>query len=484
MDEVFGYLPPTANPPSKIPMLTLLKQARAFGLGVVLATQNPVDLDYKALSNAGTWFLGRLQTERDKARVIEGLEGASASAGAPFDAAAMERTLAGLNSRVFVMNNVHEDRPVIFQTRWALSYLAGPLTRNQIKDLATASTPAEDEAPAPAPRAAPDPPAAHTPAAADSSRPILPDGIEERFAPVLAAPQSGQQLVYRPALWAAATLHFTKASLAVDTWSRVAVRTPLRGIAANPWKGMLEVGEALPDLSTEPAAGARFETPPAAASDPRKYTQWKKALQTQLYRARTLEVYRCRDPKLVATVGESEGEFRGRLCDQRREQRDLAIEKLRSRYAPKLERLEQKIEQAVDKVDKEKEQYSYQRNQSLISIGATVVGALFGRKLIGARGVGRATTAARSLGRASRERGDIGRAEDRVEDLKDELRDLEKEFESEVERMRDEIDPTSFELETAVLRPRKADLAVEQLLLVWEPWNTDPSGIAEPAFHT
>ena len=132
MDEVFGYFPPVANPPSKKPMLTLLKQARAFGLGVVLSTQNPVDLDYKGLSNAGTWFLGRLQTERDKRRVLEGLEGASAQAGSSFNKQKMEATLAGLGSRVFLMNNVHDDEPVVFHTRWALSYLRGPLTRSQI----------------------------------------------------------------------------------------------------------------------------------------------------------------------------------------------------------------------------------------------------------------------------------------------------------------------------------------------------------------
>ena len=135
MDEVFGYFPPLGNPPAKRPMLTLLKQARAYGLGCVLATQNPVDLDYKGLSNAGTWFLGRLQTERDKARVIEGLEGASAQAGSTFNRQQMEATLAALGNRVFLMNNVHDDAPVVFQSRWAMSYLCGPLTRNQIKTL-------------------------------------------------------------------------------------------------------------------------------------------------------------------------------------------------------------------------------------------------------------------------------------------------------------------------------------------------------------
>ena len=133
MDEIFGYFPPTANPPSKIPMLTLLKQARAFGLGVVLATQNPVDLDYKGLSNAGTWFLGRLQTKRDKDRVLAGLQGASTAAGHAFDSQKMDEILSALGSRVFVMNNVNDNQPVVFQTRWTLSYLRGPLTREQIQ---------------------------------------------------------------------------------------------------------------------------------------------------------------------------------------------------------------------------------------------------------------------------------------------------------------------------------------------------------------
>ncbi len=133
MDEIFGYFPPVKNPPSKAPLLALLKQARAFGLGVVLSTQNPVDLDYKGLSNTGTWFIGRLQTDRDKARVMEGLEGAAAGTG--FDRGSMEEILAGLGQRVFLLNNVHENAPVTFQTRWALSYLRGPMTREQIKML-------------------------------------------------------------------------------------------------------------------------------------------------------------------------------------------------------------------------------------------------------------------------------------------------------------------------------------------------------------
>ncbi len=188
MDEIFGYFPPTANPPSKVPMLTLLKQARAFGLGVVLATQNPVDLDYKGLSNAGTWFLGRLQTQRDKNRVLEGLEGASTAAGHAFDRKKMDEILSGLGNRVFVMNNVHEDKPVVFQTRWALSYLRGPLTREQIQTLMAprkqASSPATS-APSPVPRVPASPPtsAQGRPSSSGRGRPVMPPDVPEFFVP-------------------------------------------------------------------------------------------------------------------------------------------------------------------------------------------------------------------------------------------------------------------------------------------------------------
>jgi hypothetical protein len=148
MDEIFGFFPPVAEPPSKRPMLNLLKQARAFGLGVVLATQNPVDLDYKGLANTGTWFLGRLQTDRDKQRVLEGLEGAAAAQSASFDRGSMGELLAGLTNRVFLMNNVHEDAPVVLESRWAMSYLRGPLTRDQIRVLMKDRRPETAAAPA------------------------------------------------------------------------------------------------------------------------------------------------------------------------------------------------------------------------------------------------------------------------------------------------------------------------------------------------
>ncbi|MGH9195473.1 MAG: ATP-binding protein, partial [Acidimicrobiia bacterium] len=180
MDEIFGYFPPVANPPSKAPLLTLLKQARAFGVGIVLATQNPVDLDYKGLSNTGTWFLGRLQTERDKARVIEGLEGARATTGVVFDRKAIEATLARLSSRIFLMNNVHDDEPVVFESRWAMSYLRGPLGRNDIKKL-MADRPRRAGARPVEATASATTPSVTVPKTRAGTRPVLPSEITQYF---------------------------------------------------------------------------------------------------------------------------------------------------------------------------------------------------------------------------------------------------------------------------------------------------------------
>ncbi|MGH7220077.1 MAG: ATP-binding protein, partial [Nitrospiraceae bacterium] len=235
MDEIFGYFPPVANPPSKQPLLTLLKQARAFGLGVVLATQNPVDLDYKGLANTGTWFIGRLQTERDKARVLEGLEGAAASSGKKFDKQEMEQTLAGLGNRVFLLNNVHEDAPEVFQTRWTLSYLRGPLTRTQIKMLMepvrgkTPGARGEVES-AKSPTPYPSPLTPH------GSRPMLPPDVPQHFIPIRGSQPSGSALIYQPMLLGASQVRVSDNKASVDVTQDVTVLAPISdGAVAVDW---------------------------------------------------------------------------------------------------------------------------------------------------------------------------------------------------------------------------------------------------------
>ncbi len=506
MDEVFGYFPPVANPPSKKPMLTLLKQARAFGLGVVLATQNPVDLDYKGLSNTGTWLIGRLQTERDKARVLEGLEGASAQAGTAFDKQQMEATLAGLGNRVFLMNNVHDDEPVAFQTRWALSYLRGPLTRNQIQTLmATRKQRAEAGAEAPEPAAVPaagrvpvttgtltlddlqlepvpaSPAAAKVdeqPAARETGRPVLPADVEQFFlAPKSPPPSADGQLVYRPALLGRGRLHFIRSTYKVDVWQP---RTLVAPVAANLPDSLWDEAAVVDDTGTEfendPLPEYRFAAPPAELLRVKSYASFGKKLKESLYRTQKLPVYKCATLKQYSQPGETEGDFRVRLTQLAHEQRDLKVEKLRKQYASKLATLQSRIRTAEEAVGRERSQSRRATFDSAISFGSSLLGALMGRKLASRTNVSRAATSARSLGRAAGQRGDVGRAREKLDELKKQLTQLEEKFEEEARAIEAAFQTDSLELERLELRPRKADITVSDVAVVWTPWQMESGG--------
>jgi len=461
MDEVFGYFPPTANPPSKTPMLTLLKQARAYGLGIVLATQNPVDLDYKGLSNAGTWFLGRLQTERDKARVIEGLEGASSARGAAFDRASVERTLAGLKSRVFLMSNAHEDAPALMQTRWTLSYLRGPLTRPQIQGLMASRTSAPAAPAAAAPGdSAPANSRTSAPPAGQEDRPVVPPDIPQVFA--AAAPGA----VLRPAILGEAKLHYVDARAGIDLWETARLLVPLGPDHPAPTWSEARDAVSGPPLGPATPASARFAAVPGPALRPKSYADWSRTLADHLYQGRTVTFLRAPDLKAVSRPGESAAEFAVRLRDLVRERRDAAIETLRAKYAPRLAGLQERLRRADQRVERERDQFQQQTVQTAISVGATVLGALFGRKITSTGNLGRATTAMRGAGRSMREREEIGQAQETAEAVRRQIADLEEELKSEIARLQADGDPATQEI---AVRPRKADIVVERLLLAWIP---------------
>ena len=275
MDEIFGYFPPTAEPPSKKPLLTLLKQARAFGLGVVLATQNPVDLDYKGLSNAGTWLIGRLQTDQDKQRVLDGLEGASGQGG--LDRAQLEKLISALGNRVFLLNNVHENAPEVFQTRWTMSYLRGPLSRPQIAALMTplkAAMPAPAAAPAAAaparwPPRLPRPrlPPLRRRSRPPPRRPLVPSGVSPAYLPLRGAAPAGGSLAYVPMLLGGARVRLLDTKNQVD---ETIENTRLAAFADGPvpvdWSSAADVAIAVADLESTPREGCAFhELPPRRA---------------------------------------------------------------------------------------------------------------------------------------------------------------------------------------------------------------------------
>ena len=474
MDEIFGFFPPTANPPSKTPMLTLLKQARAYGLGIVLATQNPVDLDYKGLSNTGTWFLGRLQTERDKARVLEGLEGASLAAGTRFDRAQMESTLAALGNRVFLMNNVHDSEPAVFKTRWCLSYLRGPLTRIQIQTLMAPFKQAHPPIDATPPNDAPAPQEVVTAVAEAAGsnepgeRPLVPTEAQERFMPVRGEPATEGRIVYRPTLVGSARLHFVDAKSKVDQWRDITVIAPLdERLAEDVWGEARELAESHRQFDAQPADGAAFGPVPTAALRPKSYSKWQKSLATHLYRHERLPLWRCAALKEYSRVDESEAEFRVRMRQRARERRDEALDKLRHRFAAKHATLEDKMARARERIDRERAEYHSQAAQTAVSVGSSILKALLGRKLVSQTNVRRAGTAARGATRTARSRSDIARAEKAYDALVLKQKELDRQLAAEAAKL--ERAALEFEVVAYPVRPRKTDISVQSAALVWVP---------------
>jgi hypothetical protein len=497
MDEIFGYFPPVANPPAKLPLLTLLKQGRAFGLGVLLVTQNPVDLDYKGLANTGTWFIGRLQTERDKARVIEGLEGVAATVGQGFDRQKIEQTLAGLGNRIFLLNNVHDDANEIFESRWAMSYLRGPLTRTQIKSLmdpvkagkqpepaaaetaaaAVAGAAAIAPAMSSAPAVATSPVKSSTPAV----RPVLPPEVSQVFIP-LRSNASGATLVYHPMVLGTAEVRFSDKK--IDATEDLTLLAPITDAAvAVEWDHATPADLPVADLEQTPDESAQFAGLPGPASKAKSYESWKKDFTNWVYRNQKLELLRSRSLAVSAEAGESERDFRIRLQQFARERRDEAVERLRQKYAPKIATLEERRRKAEQAMEREAEQAKSQKMQTAISFGATLLSSFMGRKSLGLSTLGRATTTVRGVGRSMKEAEDVGRAQESLDAVTQKLAELNDEFKAETAALEQSFDPQTEQLETVSLKPTKANIAVKLLTLAWAPYWHDAQGQRTPAWE-
>jgi len=477
--------------------LTLLKQGRAFGLGVVLVTQNPVDLDYKGLSNTGTWFIGRLQTERDKARVLEGLEGIAAGTAQKFDRQEMQQTLAGLSNRIFLLNNVHEDGIEVFESRWAMSYLRGPLTRTQIKTLmdpvrAQATAAVAPQAVAAAAGAATQPatlslatpmPTANTNVSPQPQRPVLPPEVSQFFIPVRSSGSSSATLTYHPMVLGAVEVRYCD-SKSIDMTHQL---TLLAAITDGPisvdWGQGSLADLPVADLEQTPQENAQFAELPSTASKAKNYNTWRKDLSSWIYRNQKLELFKSPSLDLASNPGESERDFRIRLQQHAREQRDEAVENLRQRYAPKIAQLEEKRRRAEQAVERESEQAKNQKIQTAISFGATLLSSFMGRKAVSLTTLGRATTAARGVSRSMKEADDVGRMQESVAAIRQQLADLDAQFKAKTDAIEKSVDPQTEELAKVSLKPTKANIAVKLLTLAWAPYWHDGQGQARPAWE-
>jgi hypothetical protein len=455
MDEIAGYFPPVAEPPTKAPMLTLLKQARAFGLGIVLATQNPVDLDYKGLSNCGTWLLGRLQTERDKLRVLDGLEGASTQSGRSFDRAALDAQLGGMRPRTFLLQSVHLPAPVLFGVRHALSFLRGPLSREEQARLAATPAPLDERPAASTAGAAPGTPMTAPP------RPVLPPEIPETF---LVRGDLAGGFAYRAGALAAASVRFVDAKAGVDRTQRLCLLAPL-GDDGPRWSEAWVYGGQAPTLATAPHPGAPFAALPPLAARAASWKRWEKQVLAHLAAERPLTVLSAPDLGLSGQPGEGRDAFLAKVALKARERRDEEVGKLSAKWEPKVRKAQEKIEKLRRKIDDAAADRTTHMAASGLEIGATML-AMFGGRRSALRSAASVATKARRAQKSAEQK---GRAEQDLQAAEAELAAMEQDLAAALAELRASWDPARVPVEEKRILPKKADVLLDRLVLTWVP---------------
>lgn len=492
-DEVFGFFPPHPfNPPTKEPLLALIKQGRAAGLGVVLSTQNPADLDYKGLTNAGTWVVGTLRTERDKERVLEGLEGATSGAGVPFKRADLDRALGTLKPRVFMLHNIRSDASYFFHTRWAMSYLRGPLTRTQVQQLvgggpkvaaaAAVAAPATPAAPAaPSPQPAPEGDVVPVP-------PTLPSGVSQVFLPATVTFDwalhgheertdrqtlvRSKQLTYVPHLLALGTVYLNDERKGVSHEQKVA-----RLVEAVPppapvdWEeGQVQIPADA--LAHEPVGEGGYLSVPSHLSVSKNYTAWSKAFSEYLYRNVRVTVWHNPKLKLYGKAGESRRDFRVRCEDEVRDLRDAELDKARSRFEQQVDRLKEKLRREQRELSEDEADLAARKREETLSGAESVLNLLSGR-----RSSRMLSTASRRRRMTQQARSDVDESEEAIEDLQKQLEDLEADWKEKEEDVTSRWAETLEMIEEAEVAPRRTDVVVDFCGLAWVPmWYVEMEG--------
>ena len=444
MDEIFGFFPPTKNPPSKEPMLLLLKQARAFGVGIILSTQNPVDLDYKGLSNIGTWFIGRLQTTQDIERVIDGLGG---QIGSSFDKNEIKNMLTNLQKRTFFLKSAHLDDIRLFATRWVMSYLKGPLKRDEIATLMQKQKALQS---------------------------IEKDSVDEmvkrsqnfesyqnidKSIPQYFEPDSSAQNLFYPTLMAKVKVHFYNQRRGIDEERERILSLELNAQDQNiRWDDAQDESLDFEKFPHKAASAAKFQTLPEVLLEDKALRKATRELKDYLYQEENLELLRCLSPKLESKVDESRSDFTVRLQDMLNDKKETEIEKLKVRYASKEKVLTARLSRAQERVEKE----SSDSTSSMIEMGISVLGALFGKA--SPTKIGRAFKKGSTI---LKERGEMSRAEERLAKVQEDIEILQEELEDKIDLFDEKYNVDNCEIETFAIKPRKTDIDVENCALVW-----------------
>jgi hypothetical protein len=476
-DEIFGYLPPVKNPPSKTPMLRMLKQARAFGIGQVLVTQNPVDVDYKALSNAGTWFIGKLQTEQDKNRLLDGLEGAAPG----LDRKTYDKMISALDKRVFLLHNVHEDQPVLFHTRWAMNYLTGPLTRVQIPALnalagAEVKTPTATTtmAQAAAPRS-------ESPTqkveGMTSTRPNVPSGIDEYYLPNrlsflkavekagLSAPQeSSFQVIYKPALVAQAAVRFLKRNynLDYDLIATALVREPDRTGRVR-WEDWAVDPIDLDALEPGARSEALFHELKAPLTDGPKLRELETDFKDWIYHTVTVTVRSNEELEVFAGPQVTQGDFRRMCAEAAEEALEVEKEKIKTSFEKKLDTIKDRLMREKRELDEDELEFEQRRREEMGTHFENVLSFLDGRKK-------RMTTSLTKRRMTSQAKADVQESLDSIEQYKQEIEELERERRQSLEEVEEKWQEILESTAEIPVTPYKKDILVELFGVAWIPY--------------
>ncbi len=520
MDEIFGYLPPQKNPPSKQPLLRLLKQARAFGVGLMLATQNPVDVDYKGLSNAGTWFIGKLQTERDKERLLEGLDSATGH----LNRQAYNKLISSLGKRAFILHNVHDKQPSLFRTRWAMNYLAGPMTRTQIPalndlagaswDLAEADVMAADlSTTAPQTESTSDTLSSYQPVSvkrtsprrpqrrrvmtasdgATQARPAIPTGIGEYFLPFnlslmeafelarrpLGADAEQIGMRYRPTLLAAATVRFLDRKYGVDSEVKRAVLVPNpdpRGVVR--WDDYAGKDIDLKMLGKVPAPQSRFVALGAPFDQKTVLNAIQRDFKDWLYRAVSLKARANVTLKIYAGPDVSKSEFMRLCADAAREKRDIEIDKLSDRYERKLDTLENRLKREERELKQDEEELADRKMEEMGTHAENVL-SLFSRRRR------RMTTSLTKRRLTQQAKADVEESLDAIDDLEEQIEKLEAELKQKLDEINDRWGEIVNEISEVTLTPTKTNIFVDEFGVAWMPYYLVETGgetVEVPAF--
>lgn len=474
MDEMYGFAPPTAAPPSKAPILTILKQARAHGVGMVVSTQNPVDLDYKAMSNAGTWMIGRLQTENDKKRILEGLDSAAGGA----DLAELSRLISGLGKRQFVLHTAKGGAPKVFDTRWAMSYLAGPMTRDQVSELMA------DRKEKPASAAGAGQATATTALPPGVDAPSAPSGDGEDVVPVAPPVADGVVVTYLDpaAPWATevgaragATTHEAAIAARVgllydDTAAQVEHREEYEAIL-HPLDGNLDLAEVKPvdhddrDFRSEAPSGIRYRIPDV---DLKAASFWKginTGLKAHLVENRAVTIFRNQGLKLYSRVGESREEFAARCQVAAEDAADAAVAKLKEKYATRIDRVQDQLQAARTRMITAEQDYGASQQSEVISGAGDILGALFGgRKRSNPLGQAASRRAATQKAKAK-----VTAEATKVSSKEQELEELESDLADEIAGIVAEHESLATQLDELEIPLEQTDVEVRDLKLVWIP---------------